>query len=343
MPRVTQRTPAKSSLPVAPQAVEPAQRYGFVLVPNFSLIALSSAVDPLRLANGVLERRAYEFVTVGVNAEPVRSSDGIRVLPDRTLADAGDFDAVFVVGPNPIPRRGFGEVTAWLRRMARRGVAIGGIDTGSYFLARAGLLNGYRCTIHWEDRDVLMEQFPEMIVSTHLFEIDRDRYTCSGGVSPLDLMTVLLSRSPGSRALAARVSDLLVAQQRSPDESQVVPLRHRIAGADPRLVDALEMMESNVEERLTPLEIANYLGVSRRQLERLFQAQAGTSPSHKYLEIRLERARLMVLRSQRSLDEIAAATGFASVGHFITRYRAMFGKTPASERQQRAQQNDLAG
>ncbi|WP_235971773.1 GlxA family transcriptional regulator [Azohydromonas caseinilytica] len=311
------------------------QRFGFLVVPNFSLIALSSAVDPLRLANGVLERKAYEFVVVAATAEPVPSSDGIRVMPDCAIAQSGEFDAVFVIGPNPLPRLGYRESTAWLRRMAAQGAALGGIDTGSYFLAKAGLLAGYRCTIHWEDRDALLEDFPGIEVSDQLFEIDRDRYTCSGGISPLDLMTTLLSRPPGSRSLAEQVTDLLVAQRRSPDEKQVVPLRHRLSGSHPLVVSALEMMENNLEEPLSPVEIADYLGISRRQLERLFGEQLGMSPARKYLQLRLERARLALLRSTRAPEDIAQSTGFVSMPHFITRYREAYGCTPAADRARR--------
>ena len=336
---------ASKALRTAPTEL---QRYGLLLVPHFSLIALAAVVDPLRLANAVLGRKVYEYVTLGASLEAVASSDGIRVLPDRSLADSGPLDAVFIIRPNPIPKRrfvrevaemraaltkrGFGDVSNWLRRQAARGVALGGVDTGSFFLARAGLLDGYRCTIHWEDRDALLEQFPQLIVSNHLVEIDRDRYTCSGGVSPLDLMTLLLSRPPGSRALAAQVSDLLVAQQRSPDERQSVPLRQRYSHASGPLIDALEMMECNVEEPLKPGEIAGYLGVSRRTLERLFQRQLGLSPAQKYLEIRLERARLAMLRGNRGLNEVALSVGFASPSHFIARYRQAFGSTPAADR-----------
>src|SRR5512146_3134111 len=226
----------KRPRPAPPAAL---QRYGLLLVPDFSLIALASVVDPLRLANMTLGRKVYEWLVLGTGLDAVASSDGIRVLPDRSIADGERFDAVFVIGPNPIPRRGYGEVSSWLRRQAARGTALGGVDTGSVYLARAGLLDGYRCTIHWEDRDALLEQFPQLIVSNHLFEIDRDRYTCSGGVSPLDMMTFLLSQPPGSRELAEQVSDLLVAQRRSHDEHQTVPLRHRLGQAPKPLVDAL--------------------------------------------------------------------------------------------------------
>lgn len=308
------------------------QRFGFLVVPNFSLIALSAAIDPLRLANAVLERRAYEYVVVAATREPVPSSDGIRVVPDLTMAEALDFDAVFVIGPNPLPRQGYGECVAWLRRMAAAGATLGGIDTGSYVLAKAGLLKGYRCTIHWEDRDALLEDFPGIEVSDQLFEMDRDRHTCSGGISPLDMMTTLLSRPPGSRALAEQVSDLLVAQRRGGEEKQVVPLRHRLAGGHPLVVSALEMMESNLEEPLSPAEIAGYLGISRRQLERLFSEQLGMSPARKYLQLRLERARRALLRSSRAPEDIAQSTGFVSMPHFITRYREAYGCTPAAER-----------
>lgn len=313
-------------------AAEGSQRFGLLLVPHFSLIALSAVVDPLRLANAVLGRKAYEYVTLAAGPDAVTSSDGIKVLPDRAMTESGELDAVFVIGPNPIPVRGFGPISGWLRRQAALGVALGGVDTGSYFLAHAGLLDGYRCTIHWEDRDTLVERFPHLVVSNRLVEIDRDRFTCSGGVSPLDMMTLILRRPPGSRELAAQVSDLLLASQRNPDEHQTVPLRHRFAHVSPKLLEALEMMENNLEEPLTPAEIAGYLGLSRRTLERQFQQELGVSPARKYLEIRLARARLAMTRGNQGLDAVAHSTGFASLSHFISAYRTMFGRTPAAER-----------
>ncbi|WP_176025918.1 AraC family transcriptional regulator, partial [Burkholderia vietnamiensis] len=139
----------------------------------------------LRIANMVVGRRVYDYQLIAAHGDVVQSSDGIRVVPDVALTDNATFDAVFVVGPNPIPCKGIGAVIDWLRRQAGNGAALGGLDTGSYFLARAGLLNGYRCTIHWEDQDVLIEQFPKLTVSNRLYEVDRDRFTCSGGVAPL--------------------------------------------------------------------------------------------------------------------------------------------------------------
>ena len=308
------------------------QRYGLLLVPDFSLIALSSVVDPLRLANAALGANAYEYAILAETRDAVASSDGIRVLPDADLAERGRYDAVFVFGPNPIPAAADPALSAWLRRQAARGAAMAGVDTGAYLLAQAGLLDGYRCTIHWEDRDALTERFPRLQVTNRLVEVDRDRYTCSGGVSPVDMMLVLLGRPPGSRALAAQVSDLLVAAQRSPDEPQTVPLRHRLRALPETVREVLEIMENNVEEPLAADELAAHAGVSRRTLERLFRTTLGVSPAKCYLRLRLERARLAILRGNRALDDVAQSTGFASTSHFIARYRCAFGRTPAAER-----------
>lgn len=314
-------------------------RYGFLLLENFSLIALGSAIDPLRIANMILGRRVYDYSLIGPGTGFVPSSDGIRVVPDVSMADSVPFDVVFVVGPNPIPRKGIGAVVDWLRRQAGKGAALGGLDTGSYFLARAGLLNGYRCTIHWEDQDVLMEQFPKLTVSTRLFEIDRDRYTCSGGVAPLDLMVHLLASPPGSQALAARVLELLVAEPRSREYRQQTSLRQYIGAEHVKLDEALQLMESNVEEPLAVPEIASHLGVSQRQLQRWFQERLGKSPAEAYLEIRLLRARQLLYRTATSLEEVCARTGFTSTTHFSTRYKAQFQISPIADR--RRYQNAL--
>jgi len=314
-------------------------RYGFLLLENFSLIALSSAIDPLRIANMIVGRRVYDYSLIGPDNEFVSSSDGIRVIPDAPMSDSEPFDVVFVVGPNPIPKRGIGAIIDWLRRQAGTGTALGGLDTGSYFLARAGLLNGYRCTIHWEDQDVLMEQFPKLTVSTRLFEIDRDRYTCSGGVAPLDLMVHLLASPPGSQALAARVLELLVAEPRSREYRQQTSLRQYIGAEHAKPDEALQLMESNVEEPLAVPEIASHLRVSQRRLQRWFLERLGKSPAEAYLEIRLLRARQLLYRTATSLEEVCARTGFTSTTHFATRYKAQFQISPIADR--RRYQNAL--
>lgn len=314
-------------------------KYGFLLVGNFSLISLGAAVDPLRIANMIVGRRVYDYQLIATGGDFVRSSDGIRLLPDVMMNATDSFDAVFIVGPNPIPRKGIGAVLDWLRLHARKGAALGGLDTGSYFLARAGLLNGYRCTIHWEDQDVLMEQFPALTVSNRLYEVDRDRYTCSGGVAPLDLMVHLLNMPPGSRSLAARVLELLVAERRSHEQRQRTSLRQYMGAEHAKLDEALQIMESNVEETLAIAEIASYLRVSQRQLERWFHERLGKTPAQAYLEIRLLRARQLLYRTSQPLKEVCTRTGFTSMTHFATRYKAQFQTSPNADR--RRYQNAL--
>ncbi|RDU95227.1 GlxA family transcriptional regulator [Trinickia dinghuensis] len=307
-------------------------RYGFLLLENFSLIALGAAVDPLRIANMVVGRRVYDYSVIGLTNDAVRSSDGIQVLPDTSIAETSKYDAILVVGPNPIPRRGIGTILDWLRLQARRGIALGGIDTGSYFLARSGLLNGYRCTIHWEDQDVLVEQFPKLTVSNRLYEVDRDRYTCSGGIAPLDLMVHLLGTSPGSHTLAARVLELLIAERRSHEQQQPTSLRQYIGTEHEKLDEALQFMESNIEETSSVAEIASHLKVSQRQLQRWFNERLGKTPAQAYLEIRLLRARQLLFRTAIPLEEVCARTGFASVSHFSTSYKAHFNASPIADR-----------
>ncbi|QIE27388.1 HTH-type transcriptional regulator CdhR (plasmid) [Caballeronia sp. SBC1] len=306
--------------------------FGFLLVENFSLLALSAAVDPLRIANMVVGRRVYNYKMIVAEGQEVRSSDGMRLLADCTFLDGETFDAVFVVGPNPIPRRGIGVVLDWLRLQARKGVAIGGLDTGSYFLARAGLLNGYRCTIHWEDRDVLVEQFPKVTVSNRLYEVDRDRFTCSGGIAPLDMMIHLLGLPPGSADLSARVLELLVADRRSHEQRQRTSLRQYIGAEHAKLEEALQLMESNVEEPLSVAEVAAFISVSQRQLERWFHERIRKTPAQTYLEIRLLRARQLLFRTSRPLEEICTRTGFTSITHFSTRYKEQFQISPIADR-----------
>ena len=311
--------------------------FGFVVVPNFSLIALSACIDPLRIANGVLGRPTYRSVLLSVDGGLVASSDGIQVMTQHGLTDAPSLDVVFVIGPNPIPQRGLRSLTQWLKKMALQGLPLGGIDTGAYLMAQAGLLDGYRCTIHWEDHEALAERFPQVIVTQHFFEVDRDRYTCSGGVAPLDLMTYLLTQAPGSRQLANEVANLLVVERRSLTDVQTVSIIHQERVTHPAAVEALRLMEANVSEPLTIAEIAQFAGMPLRSLQRLFRQQFAKSAERIYLDIRLSHARILVQRSDKSIRDIASETGFASPAHLTARYTPRFGAPPRKDRTQRQQ------
>lgn len=336
----TPHSPTAAPAPWAGRGGDAPIRFGFLLVPDFTLIGFGAAVDPLRLANMVSRRKLYEFVTITMDGEPVRSSAGICVQPDCSAADAAELDGVFVIGPNPLPASGTEPVLRWLRSLAGRGVALGGVDTGSYFLACAGLLDGHRSTIHWEDMDALLDRFPRLVVSNKLYEVDRDRASCSGGIAPVEMMIHLISLGGGGRKIASAVAELLIYERRGPDEKQKTSLRDVSGASHPKLVEAIQLMECNIEEPLSMEELAAHMQFSARQLERLFRETLNCTPRQYYLQIRLERARQLLTRTNRPIADIVMACGFVSFAHFSHRYHAGFGISPSAER--RRQTGDAA-
>lgn len=321
-----------ASTPWAGRGGDAPIRFGFLLVPDFTLIGFGAAVDPLRLANMVARRKLYEFVTLTMDGAPVRSSAGICVHPDSAAGDATGLDGVFVIGPNPLPSSGTEPILRWLRALAGQGVGLGGVDTGSYFLACAGLLDGYRSTIHWEDMDALLDRFPRLVVSNKLYEVDRNRASCSGGIAPVEMMIHLIGLGGGGRKIASAVAELLIYERRGPDEKQKTSLRDVSNASHPKLVEAIQLMECNIEEPLSMEELAAHMQFSARQLERLFRETLDCTPRQYYLQIRLERARQLLTRTNRPIADIVMACGFVSFAHFSHRYHAGFGISPSAER-----------
>ncbi|QHG65824.1 GlxA family transcriptional regulator [Pseudomonas putida] len=315
----------------------PTRTFGFLVLPNFTTIGLASAVETLRMANLAARHPLYRTVLIAASPEPVVASNGMRVLPDHSIADAPALDALFVVGANPIDRsRGNNRALIdWLRQLARQRLPLGGICTGSYLLAKAELLNGYRCTIHWEDLQTLQEHFPDIVISSQLFELDRDRFTCSGGVAAMDMMLQLVARQAGGQAIAAKAAELLLCDRvRGERERQRVPLRTLLGSAQPKLSQVVAIMEANLEEPLGLEELASLNEVTVRQLERLFHKYLQRTPSQYYLELRLSRARELLLRSDVQVREVALACGFSSPAHFSKSYSRFFGLSPLGERRQ---------
>jgi transcriptional regulator GlxA family with amidase domain len=307
------------------------------VLPNFTTIGLASAVETLRMANLAARLPLYRTVLIAASPEPVVASNGMRVLPDHSIADAPALDALFVVGANPIDRSRSGTraLIDWLRQLARQRLPLGGICTGSYLLAKAELLDGYRCTIHWEDLQALQEHFPDIIISSQLFELDRDRFTCSGGVAAMDMMLQLVARQAGGQGIAAKAAELLLCDRvRGERERQRVPLRTLLGSAQPKLSQVVAIMEANLEEPLALEELASLNEVTVRQLERLFHKYLQRTPSQYYLELRLSRARELLLRSDVQVREVALACGFSSPAHFSKSYSRFFGLSPLGERRQ---------
>lgn len=315
-----------------PARVSRPGRFGFLLIENFSTISFAAAIEPLRMANRLSGSELYRFVTLSETGQAVAASNGVRVLPDFGLAAAPRLDAVFVCGPTPVRLDGDAGVLNWLRRQASDGVALGGLCTGSQVLARAGLLDGYRCTVHWENLQGLREAFPELVLTTALYEIDRDRYSAGGGTAPMDMMLYLIARDQGED-LAAAISEQFACDRiRSHADRQRVPLRLRLGPGQPKLAEAVALMEANIEEPISLDELARHVGLSRRQLERLFQKYLRCVPTRYYMELRLTRARHLLLQTELSITEVALACGFVSAPHFTNRYKSLFGLPPRAER-----------
>ncbi|AOE82939.1 GlxA family transcriptional regulator [Pseudomonas sp. TCU-HL1] len=309
--------------------------FGFLLIPNFTTIGFASAIETLRMANLAAKRTLFRTLLIAADHEPVQASNGMRVVPDHSLDDAPKLDALFVVGSNPMPTRYDRRMLHWVRKLAQHDVALGGICTGSHLLASAELLKGYRCTVHWEDIEQVKDKFPGIIISNQLFELDRDRYTCSGGTASMDMTLQLIAREPGGVEIATRAAELLLCDRmRGAREQQRVPLRQKLGHAQPKLSQIVAIMEANLEEPLELEELAQLNEVSVRQLERLFHKYLDRTPSQYYLELRLNRARDLLLRSESQVRDIALACGFASPAHFSKCYSRFFGHSPRGERKQ---------
>lgn len=313
------------------------ERFVFVLIPNFSLIAFASALEPLRLANRQIGRELYSWQIVSVDGDTVRASNGVPVAVDQCIADV----RLSPGGTNPtvILCSGAGaehfhdkELFGWLRRADRAGAAVGALCTGAHVLARAGLLKNHKCTIHWENLPGFMEDFPEIDVAADLFEVDRNRLTCSGGTAALDLMLHLIAEKQGNEVATKISEQCLLDRIRQPHDHQRMPNRVRLGVHNPKLINAIEMMESNIEEPLNQEMLARYIGLSRRQLERLFRKHLGRTPAQYYLELRLERARHLLYQTSMPIMNVAFACGFVSASHFSTCYRQKYGRTPRAER-----------
>ncbi len=323
------------SKPVAPAVPEPPprQRYAFFTLPHYTFIALSAAIETLRMANRVLGREAYEWTIVSENGQPTPASNGLSLSPTRSVEDMGAPNIVFVCGGIHVRRCATPAVLGTLRRLAQHHVPLGSLCTGGYVLAKAGLLDKCKAVIHWEDQPALREEFPAIDLCEQVYSIDRDRYTSSGGIAPMDLMLHIIGDQYGQAVTASICEQFIVDRRRGVRDRQRVPLQAQVGVFHHHLLQAAELMEANIEEPLSLDIVADKVGVSRRQIERLFKRHMGTVPSKYYLEARLRRARALLLQTDLSIMEIAVACGFESPPHFSRCYRSQYGCTPSAERQ----------
>jgi len=311
-------------------------RIGFYLVPNFSMLAFSSALEALRMANQLSGSTLYRWVLCSSDGQSVSSSNGIPFAVEHSAQTRERYDAVFICSGLNVHLVQDDIGMQWFRQLDKQGAVLGAICTGTYLLARADLLNDHRCTIHWENLAAAREEFPQLVISPELFEIDRKRYTCAGGTAPLDMMLSEIRARHGT-TLATRISEQFMCERiRDQNDRQRVPLTQRIGASQPKLAEAVSLMEANIEEPMTLDELSHHVGLSRRQLERLFQRYLHCVPTRYYLELRLERARQLLLQSSMPIVDIALACGFISAPHFSKCYRDTFSLPPRDERRRAA-------
>jgi len=321
-----------------PRAFE-RQQIHFLLIPNFSMIAFSSAIEALRLANRALGRTAYEWRLISEDGHPVQASNRVMLSVDSTLEQVlnevthpSDSSMVIVCSGVDVENFHHRCVFSWLRRMHKRGVSVGGLCTGAWILAEAGLLEDRSCAIHWEMIPSFAERFPDVNVKSSLFEVDNDIFTCAGGTVALDMMLYFIGLRFGTE-MAEKVCEVcLMDRVRPANDRQRLPIGSRLGIQNPRLLTIIEIMEANVAEPVSLAQISQSTGISRRHIERLFRHHLGRSPARYYLEVRLERARRLLRHSNLPIIEVAVASGFVSASHFSKRYREYFGRSPQTDR-----------
>lgn len=310
-------------------------QFGFLLLEDFTLISMSSAIETLRMANRLMREDIYSWRTLSDNGNAVVASDGISVNVSFGLAEdrvLEDIDAVVVCGGRRVERFATDTVVKFLRKCGRARLHLGSTCTGTYVLAKAGLLDGYHCSTHWENFAGLTDTFPAVVVRRSIYTIDRDRFTSAGGTAPIDMMLNFVRRQCGAEISAGVAEQFAYERIRDPGELQRVPLRHFVGQQSGKLVAAVELMEANIREPIDQVELASYVGLSRRQLQRLFQKYLLSTPSRYYLQLRLQRARELLVQTNLSLVEISAQTGFVSSSHFSKTYKEYYGHSPSSER-----------
>ncbi|MBT3558794.1 MAG: GlxA family transcriptional regulator [Rhodospirillales bacterium] len=308
------------------------QKVGFLLIPQFPLFSFTAAVEPLRSANRMSGQELYAWEIFSADGEPIVSSSGIMLVADKSIQDVGDCPALIVcagIDPQDYTEK---KTFSCLRQLSRHGSHIGGISGGAYVLARAGLLNDHRCTIHWEYLTGFSEEFPDIDVTTKLYEIDRTMFTSAGAGATLDMMLHLIAQQHGHDLSVAVAEQFSHIGSNDPDTPQRMPVRRRLRISHPKLIAVIEQMEANLEDPIERDGLALSVGLSVRQVERLFIKYLNTTPARYYMDLRLKRAQMLLSQTAMSILDVSVACGFVSASHFSKSYREKFDHPPRQER-----------
>ncbi|MEC9199846.1 MAG: GlxA family transcriptional regulator [Pseudomonadota bacterium] len=309
-----------------------ARHFAFVLLDNFTMLSLAGSIECLRIANRMAGKTLYTWSLVGEGGVTAKSSSGVEFKLDSDLDELPRDTIVIVCGGINVQAATTKRLLNWLRKEARRGAPMGGLCTATYAIAKAGLLDGKRATIHWENQDSFSEEFDEVDLTKSVFVVDGNRITAAGGTASLDLMLKLMADHHGEDLSNAVADQLIYSSIRTDRDTQRLSIPTRIGVRHPKLSQIIQMMEKNIEEPISPAVLAKDVGMSTRQLERLFRRYLNRSPKRYYMELRLSKARNLLMQTDMSVINVALACGFASPSHFSKCYRAHYETTPYRER-----------
>lgn len=319
-----------TDLPLSIDMHEP-EHFSFLLLPEFTHLAFSCAVEPLRIANLVSGRTLYRWTLISEDGRNAVASCGVQIAVDAGLDASIDADHLFVVSGINVENHVSPAVLSYLRRLDRHGQRIGAICSGAFVLAKAGLLNGRPCAIHWAYHDEFRDCFPQVALRHSVFVTDGPVITASGGPAASDLMLYLIGQRHGAQ-LASRVADQMVyGAIRNDTSEQRASVSARFASRNEPLAKAIRLMESSTEFNLSIEVIARRAGVTVRQLQRLFRRFVGRTPHQYYEEVRLQKARTLLRQTDNRIIEIAISCGFHSASNFSRKYKRMFGRSPRFE------------
>jgi len=302
------------------------------LLSGLSMMTLAATIEPMRSLNRFLNRTSYIWRLASLDGSPVEASNGISLQTLQIEEALEGVDYLFVCGGARVQNEDGSLYLAKLREVARNGISVGALSTGSFLLARAGLLTGYRCTIHWENRPAFKEDFPLLECTNNLYEIDRNRLTCSGGTAAMDLMLHLIEQKHGREAARAVANQFHHERIRDDHAIQHGGSQELFKRLPVGLQAAIGVMQENIEDPVNIPAMARETGLSVRQLQRLFLQNTGLTPHRYYMKLRLQHARELLLYSDRSITEVAICVGFTSTSHFATCYKRVFGVKPSETR-----------
>ena len=310
----------------------PPKDFYFLLLPKMTLLAFSAAVEPLRIANQVAKKELYRWFTMTEDGAPVTCSNYVTITPDMALQPIPKEAYSFVCSGIEPSSAASEKTTNWLNRQRAFGATVGGICTGTFALAKAGLLKDRKFTLHWENQPSFSEYFPGLEPTPNLYENDDGLITCGGGNAATDMMLDIIETDHG-KDLAIIVADMCI---HSRSHNQTAPQKSAYSVAlgsrNQRLINAMQCMEDNLEEPVDISELAEHVSTSRRQLERLFKKYVLMTPNQFYYELRVSRAHALLNETNMSVTEIAMATGFNSTTQLGKRFKAKFGMSPQAFR-----------